>query len=283
MIKLDNYREGLRQRLSRRPTKIEQVQLNTAYVEALNIAQTLVEDHGAKCVWLVGSVARRQPLRPHSDIDLAVEGMSPESYYKLVDNLQTTSGWAIDLIRLENVRPAVKSMIFSEGVILVTMVENLHYLITAIESEIEHFHQLANDVDDSLSKFSGTEQALIHDMRAIALLLTEIYLGAENLMLRIAKSLDETIPVGKARHAELLEQFSTETPNIRPALFRSNTISQLDEFRRFRHVVHHVYSFGYDWSQIRKLLIMAEPLLTNLIRDTQAFRIFLLDSITAEE
>lgn len=205
--------------------------------------------------------------------------MPSENYFKLVGDLQTESGRTVDLIRFETVRPAVKQIILSEGIILMTATDNLHHLVIALEAELEHFQQLANNVDESIARFPATAQINIHDLRAIALLLTEIYLGAENLMLRVAKSLDEPIPSGKAWHAELLEQFSKETPNLRPELFNQDTVSLLDEFRRFRYVVHHTYSFDYDWQEINKLLNMAPALLEGLIRDTQTFRGFLLGAI----
>jgi hypothetical protein len=209
--------------------------------------------------------------------------MSSEAYYELVGDLHTESGRTIDLVRLENVRSAAKRVIFSEGIILVTATDNIHHLIIAIEAEIEHFQQLADDVDESITRFSTSDQMSIHDMRAIALLLTEIYLAAESLMLRVTKSLDEPVPIGQAWHTELLEQLSAEVANIRPALFSEDTANQLDEFRRFRHVVHHMYSFSYDWEQIRKLLNGAHPLLEKLTRDAQTFRAFLMDSIVDED
>ncbi len=148
-------------------------------------------------------------------------------------------------------------------------------LILEIEAEIEHFQQLANDVADSKTRFLAVDQASIHDLRGIAMLLTEIYLGAENLMLRVAKRLIEPLPSGGAWHKELLNQLSTEVPDTRPPLLSQITAAQLDEFRRFRHVTHHIYSFDYDWGQMRKLLILAGPLLARLINDAEAFKAFL--------
>jgi predicted nucleotidyltransferase len=116
--KLAAYRESLRRRLSRRLTETEKFELNKAHVEAKHLAQTLVKKHGAKRVWLFGSIGRRQPLRTDSDVDLAVERMPPETFYKLVGDLQTESGRIVDLVRLESMRPSVKQIILSEGTIL---------------------------------------------------------------------------------------------------------------------------------------------------------------------
>jgi predicted nucleotidyltransferase len=274
--KTANYRQGLQHRLSQALSQTELSSLDQVQAEAESLARELIEKYGAKRVILFGSIAQRRPLRPDSDIDLAVEGMASEIYYKLVGELWTKSGRSVDLVRLENVRPGVKRVILSKGIILMTETGNINQLIMEIEAEIEHFWQLVNDAAEAANRCSGLEQVSTHDMRGIAMLLAETYSGAENLMLRIAKSLNEPIPAGKAWHKELLDQLSNEIPNARPALFNKDTIELLDEFRRFRHVVHHVYSFEYDWEQMRKLLLMAEPLLTQVIRDAEEFRVFLM-------
>jgi predicted nucleotidyltransferase len=116
--KIATYREGLRRRLSRPLTEKEQAELDEAYTEAERLAQILVKEHGAKRVLLFGSVARRRPLRADSDIDLAVEGMSSEDYYRLVGDLRTDSGRLVDLVRLENMRLSIKHIILLEGIVL---------------------------------------------------------------------------------------------------------------------------------------------------------------------
>jgi predicted nucleotidyltransferase len=116
-----SYREGLRRRLSRPLTETEQTELDKARAEAERLAHELVEKHGARQVLLFGSVARRRPLRPDSDIDLAVSGMSSEVYYEIVGDLFTDSGREVDLVRLERVRSSVKRVIFLEGITLVDL------------------------------------------------------------------------------------------------------------------------------------------------------------------
>jgi hypothetical protein len=152
--------------------------------------------------------------------------------------------------------------------------DEIRYLIIATEDEIEHWLQLKAQVADTLTRLPEG-QPDIHDTRSVAMLLTEIYLGAENLMRQVAKRLDETIPTGSAWHQELLTQLSTEAPEIRPALFSASTRMMLDEFRRFRHVVHHAYAVVFDWPQMSKLLSQAGSLLDGMIADAQAFKDFL--------
>ncbi len=116
--KMASYRQGLRRKLSRPLTGTEQAELDKARAEAKRLAQALVKEHKARRVWLFGSVACRRPLRADSDIDLAVEGMSPDVYYSLVGDLHSASGRLVDLIRLESARWPIKRIILLEGVIL---------------------------------------------------------------------------------------------------------------------------------------------------------------------
>jgi len=158
-----------------------------------------------------------------------------------------------------------------------TAIEELRHLVIEIEGEVDHFRQLHKQVDETTRRLP-TEAPEIYDLRSVALLLTEIYLGAENLMRQIAKRLDESIPTGGAWHQQLLAQFSVEVPELRPALFGTQTTAALDEFRRFRHVTHHAYTIQLDAPQISKLLRQANPLLELMIADAETFKAFLLQA-----
>jgi hypothetical protein len=107
------------------------------------------------------------------------------------------------------------------------------------------------------------------------MLLTEIYLGAENLMRRVAKRLGESLPSGEAWHQQLLAQFSGDVPDLRPALFSPTTAAMLDEFRRFRHVTHHLYALEFDWELMSRLLAQADSLLAQVAADAETFNAFL--------
>jgi len=112
------YREGLRRRLNRPLAPDEEAALETAWREARQVAEQLVQQHGAKRVILFGSLARWRRLRSDSDIDLAVEGMSSENFHRIVGDLRTDGGRMVDLVRLETVRDSFRKIIAFEGVLL---------------------------------------------------------------------------------------------------------------------------------------------------------------------
>ena len=87
-----------------------------ARAEADKIARRLCDEFGVRRILLFGSVARGWPLRPDSDIDMAVEGMTSEDYYKVVGDLFSSDGRAIDLVRLEAIPSSFKRVILKEGI-----------------------------------------------------------------------------------------------------------------------------------------------------------------------
>ena len=112
------YREGLRRRLNRALNADEQAAVEAAWREASQAAERLVQQYGAKRVILFGSVARRRRLQPDSDIDLAVEGMTGEVFYKIAGDLHTSDGRRIDLVRLDTLGQSFRKVIALEGVLL---------------------------------------------------------------------------------------------------------------------------------------------------------------------
>ncbi|MDR9403454.1 MAG: hypothetical protein RI580_08440 [Halothece sp. Uz-M2-17] len=62
----------------------------------------------------------------------------------------------------------------------------------------------------------------------------------------IARQIDYSEPSGENWHRQLLEQMSVEVPDVRPALISSFVRVELDELRRFRHVVRSIYAYKLD-------------------------------------
>ena len=89
----------------------------TARAAARRAATILRTDFGVDRVVLFGSVARTAYLGPRSDIDLAVEGLSAGAHARAVDRIQEASeGRRIDLVRIEQCSPSLKTDISTHGV-----------------------------------------------------------------------------------------------------------------------------------------------------------------------
>jgi predicted nucleotidyltransferase len=74
----------------------------------------LREIHGARRVWLFGSLARGTP-HASSDVDLAAEGVTAASYFAALADLMLIFGTAVDLVRTEQAGPTLRERILAEG------------------------------------------------------------------------------------------------------------------------------------------------------------------------
>lgn len=116
-----------------------------------------------------------------------------------------------------------------------------------------------------------------------ALNLHSFYSGLERLLEYAAHQLDGGPPKGDAWHRELLRQMAAEVPGLRPPVISPSTAEDLDEFRRFRHVVRNVYAEHLDPERIRQLIDRLPGVWTELNRQLLAFAEFLEGTSRADD
>lgn len=88
---------------------------------------------------------------------------------------------------------------------------------------------------------------------ALGLLLHHVYTALETIMERIARQIDGDVPAGPEWHRELLRRMFLDVPGVRPAVFPRELLPVLDELRRFRHVVRHLYGAALEWERLAPL------------------------------
>ena len=113
---LDRYRATCRKRdeEARRHQKRAHRDARGAARRAAAILRT---EFGVGRVVLFGSVARGAFLGPHSDIDLAVDGLSARDHARAVDRVQEASEERrIDLVRIEQCSPSLKTDLSADGI-----------------------------------------------------------------------------------------------------------------------------------------------------------------------
>lgn len=84
------------------------------------------------------------------------------------------------------------------------------------------------------------------ELSAAAMVLHSFYNGIENIILMILKNYNEKIPNGYNWHMELLEMAFTKNGD-RDIIFNNEIKYQLEEYRKFRHLVRHIYNYKLDW------------------------------------
>lgn len=108
-----------------------------------------------------------------------------------------------------------------------------------------------------------------------ALNLHSFYTGLERIFQLIARYVDKSLPSGDAWHLALLKQMSQEWQQTRPAVISLNSAHELDEFRRFRHVVRNVYAENLIPEKMENLLTVLPNVWQQLRAELLAFADFL--------
>jgi predicted nucleotidyltransferase len=81
------------------------------------LASVLTKRFSVRRVVVFGSLLSGE-LYEASDLDLAVDGLAPEDYWRALDAVSCSAGAAVDLIRLEDAPDALKQRIAREGRVL---------------------------------------------------------------------------------------------------------------------------------------------------------------------
>jgi|MudIll2142460700_1097286.scaffolds.fasta_scaffold28808_2 hypothetical protein len=110
---------------------------------------------------------------------------------------------------------------------------------------------------------------------SVALNLQAFYAGIERLFELIARQVDHTLPMGETWHRDLLKQMGKEIPGIRPAVIDNESIFDLDDFRRFRHLVQNIYTFNLVPEKMMNLIQKIPELWARLRAELFAFSEFL--------
>lgn len=110
---------------------------------------------------------------------------------------------------------------------------------------------------------------------SVALNLHGFYAGLERLFELIATVIDGTLPRNANWHQVLLQQMAAEVPHVRPAVISEGTRDALDEYRGFRHIVRHVYTFKFDPIKVQRLVKEAPAVFVQARAELLAFADFL--------
>jgi len=222
--------------------------------QALQAAQgcmaLLKERFGARRVILFGSLAGKGAWHDRSDIDLAVEGLPPEAFFRAYTacGALLPPGLELDLVPLESASPELRARILGEGNRPDEPREGLKQLV---EEEFVALGRVVQRMQELLGR--RTEPPNWVELYAIAGLLQEFYNGVERLLERLVLSQGEALPQGTFWHADLLAQVATPQEGRRPALLDAPLRDRLQEYLRFRHFLRHAYGYTLEWARLRGL------------------------------
>jgi predicted nucleotidyltransferase len=237
--------------ISYSPTDLEQ-RRQQALVVARECMQILKDKFGATEVMLCGSLAGESPWHWHSDIDIAVRGMSKDGVWDAYSAIEEiTPHWLkVDVIPLEFAPKYLVERILKQ----IPMPDNKYLALKSrIEDEMKSIEDTIQTITDLLKQKDTIPQVAL--IPALASYIADFYSGCERISERVAVYLDGGLPTGKDWHYELLKQVAEPGGNNRPPLWSGALLLELDEYRKFRHLERHIYKIEL---KPERVIILAE-------------------------
>lgn len=241
-----------------------------ALAAARRAADLLVRRYGARRVYLFGSLAGTGSVlfHPASDIDLAVEGLPGEVFWKALVAVDAVMprGHRADVSELEAVRPYIKEAVLERGMLLAQSDSATADKADGAVMEQPQWRRLAEEIEHELAELDHVAQRLAPlvgstaealselEWIGVAAVLQDFYNGAERSFERIARIVDEHVPSDEHWHQTLLAQMAAPYPDRRPPVISATTRDDLDQYLGFRHLFRNIYSHELDWLRLSKLV-----------------------------
>ena len=151
-------------------------------------------------------------------------------------------------------------------------------LAERIRGEADGLDQIVRRTEDVWKRvYEDIEQRDIY-IDSVALNLHGFYSGIEKLFEIIAKNIDKSpLTTRKTWHRDLLQKMTEEVPGLRPAVINPCWLPQLDELRRFRHLVRNVYTFNIVPAKVEPIVAALPGLWPHIKDELLAFADFLCD------
>ena len=147
-------------------------------------------------------------------------------------------------------------------------------LAARLHNELERLNKVVQTAEAQTAKAQQTKD--VDFSQAAALSLQNYYMGVERIFEEVAKRIDQSLPSGPSSHQELLEQMGLEIPHTRPPLLSASTLTQINKYRAFRHVVMHRYGFELQPERVSELVAQLSSCHALLTNDLQSFYQFLV-------
>ena len=161
------------------------------------------------------------------------------------------------------------------------MSERLLRLAERIRDELADLDRLVERAQDGWRRAQQSGDDFYLD--SVALNLHGFYAGLERLFELIATVIDGALSRDANWHQVLLQQMAAEVPCVRPAVISEETRNALDEYRGFRHIVRHVYTFKFDPVKVQRLVKEAPAVFAQARAELLAFADFLEQRARTDE
>lgn len=128
---------------------------------------------------------------------------------------------------------------------------NLELLKADVEEELRKIRLLEQAFSTAESRLdAAAEDVAPYDRAAIGYFLHSFYNGCENIFRSIGRFFENDLGPG-SWHSDLLKRMKLSIEGYRPRVIDDELYGLLEDFRGFRHVFRHSYSFELDWDRER--------------------------------
>jgi hypothetical protein len=131
------------------------------------------------------------------------------------------------------------------------MKEKLELLIANLNDDLKSIDKLKAEYDFFMAAIEEKEPD-IYQRAVIGYYLHNFYNACENIFVNIAKTFENSIDP-REWHKDILKRMKLNIEGIRPSIISESLYKILDDFRGFRHVFRHLYTFEIEWPK-EKLL-----------------------------
>ncbi|MCY3742963.1 MAG: hypothetical protein OXH00_18260 [Candidatus Poribacteria bacterium] len=242
--------------------------LHEAWHTAHEVAMLLYDEFNASQVFVFGSLTEPMWFTKGSDIDIAVSGLSDDTYDKAYGKvIYFDAPFKIDFINFDRLKGLFRERVKHQAIpiekgtrpiLWQTLYKHLQRQVFPTEDgDIYEMNRkrLTQRINDEFDKIEGTLERIHRGLEkieevpidvtefienTIATDLADVYRGIENIFLRIAREVDMHVPTGSQWHKNLLAQMAEKRPERRPVI-SENTRSELEELLEFRHKVNNIY------------------------------------------
>ena len=239
-----------------------------ALIAADKCKQILLNNFGSTEVILCGSLAGESPWHWHSDLDLAVRGMTQDGIWQAYSAIENfVPDWLkVDIIPLESVPQHIADRILQKT----TIPDNKYLALQLrIQDELISLENNVQSLQKALEQVNEVPDLFVAP--TLASFIADFYTGCERISERVAVYLDEGLPDGDNWHQKLLKQMAEPGDNKRPPLWSGSLLLDLDEYRKFRHLARHIYQIEL---KAERVIALAENIESVFLKINQAVNNF---------
>ena len=131
-------------------------------------------------------------------------------------------------------------------------------LAAQLRIEVDLMHATLGEVDALVTDLRAREP-VTRETAATAHFLEDLYMGLENILVRICKDTGVPTPNSSDWHRTLLAMFGPSPAGSLPLLLDADLARDVARYRRFRHLSTHGYGVTLSWMQLAPLAANARP------------------------